>query len=84
MKSIVFAVAVVALTNAAAGLPAKAEIMCTEQGGCWETGKHIRLIHSRQETSVPSRDGKGTTRIIGIANDMPHQQHQRAAPVRRR
>ena len=46
MKSIVFAVAVVALTNAAAGLPAKAEIMCTEQGGCWETGKHIRLIHS--------------------------------------
>jgi hypothetical protein len=82
MKSIVFAVAVVALTNAAAGLPAKAEIMCTERGGCWETGKQIRLINSRQETSVPNRDGKGTQRIIGIANDMPHQ--QRAAPVRRR
>jgi hypothetical protein len=52
---------------------ANAEIMCTERGGCWETGKQIRLIHSRQETSVPSRDGKGSTRIIGIADDMPHQ-----------
>jgi hypothetical protein len=52
---------------------ANAEIMCTERGGCWETGKQIRLIHSRQETSVPSRDGKARTRIIGIADDMPHQ-----------
>jgi hypothetical protein len=53
---------------------AQAEIMCTERGGCWETGKAIRLINNRQETSVPSRNGKGTMRIIGIANDMPHQQ----------
>jgi hypothetical protein len=56
---------------------AQAEIMCTETGGCWETGKHIRLIHSRQETSVPSRDGKGRTRIIGIANDTPGQNFSR-------
>ena len=56
-----------------AATAAQAEIMCTETGGCWETGKQIRLVHSRQETNVPSRDGKGRTRIIGIANDMPHQ-----------
>jgi hypothetical protein len=36
------------------GTTAQAEIMCTERGGCWETGKQIRLIQSRQETSVPS------------------------------
>ena len=65
------------------GTTAQAEIMCTERGGCWETGKQIRLIQSRQETSVPSRDGKGTTRIIGIADDMPGQTY-RPAPVRRR
>ena len=53
---------------------ANAEIMCTERGGCWETGKAIRLINNRQETSVPNRNGKGPMRIIGIANDMPHQQ----------
>jgi hypothetical protein len=60
---------------------AQAEIMCTDLGGCWETGKTIRLVNSRQETSVPSRSGKGTTRIMGIANDMPHQ-HQRNPPRR--
>jgi hypothetical protein len=53
---------------------AQAEIICTERGGCWETGKAIRLINNRQETSVPNRNGKGTMRIIGIANDMPQQQ----------
>ena len=66
------------------GTTAQAEVMCTERGGCWETGKRIRLIHSRQETSVPSRDGKGTTRITGIANDIPGQTYGPASPVRRR
>ena len=63
-----------ALTVFGFGISAKAEIMCTELGGCWETGKQIRLVNSRQETSVPNRDGKGTQRIIGVANDVPHQQ----------
>ena len=54
---------------------APAEIMCSERGGCWETGKQIRLLAGPRgtEPSVPSRDGKGRTKIIGIANDMPHQ-----------
>ena len=68
MRSVLTAVAILIATTTA-----HAEIMCTETGGCWETGKQIRLVHSRQETNVPSRDGKGRTRIIGIANDMPHQ-----------
>jgi hypothetical protein len=70
MKSLLIVAATLAACTAA-----KAEIMCSERGGCWETGKQIRLIHSRQETAVPSRDGKGTTRIIGIANDIPGQQY---------
>jgi hypothetical protein len=65
-------------------ISASAEIMCTERGGCWETGRQIRLIHSRQEISVPSRDGKGTTRIIGIANDIPGQRLQQTTAPRRR
>ena len=69
MRSVLIATAIIMI----AATTAHAEIMCTETGGCWETGAHIRLVHSRQETSVPSRDGKGRTRIIGIANDMPHQ-----------
>jgi hypothetical protein len=73
MRSVLTAVAIMTIAT----MTAHAEIMCTERGGCWETGKHIRLIHSRQETSVPSRDGKGQTRIIGIANDMPHQNFSR-------
>src|SRR5262249_17811901 len=63
---------------------ANAEIMCSEHAGCWETGKQIRLVHSRQETSVPSRDGKARTRIIGIADDMPHQTFPPTQAVRRR
>jgi hypothetical protein len=68
MKYVLATIALVGMT-----FVAQAEIMCTERGGCWETGKPIRLINNRQETSVPSRNGKGNMRIIGIANDMPHQ-----------
>jgi hypothetical protein len=73
MRSVLTAVAILTLAT----MTAHAEIMCTDRGGCWETGKSIRLIHSRQETSVPSRDGKGRTRIIGIANDVPQQNFSR-------
>ena len=56
MKSIVFAaVAAVALTSNAV----QAEIICTEQGGCWETGKKIRLPSSPYrgvDTTVTSRE----------------------------
>jgi hypothetical protein len=76
MTYLLATIALVGMTGAA-----QAEIMCTERGGCWETGKAIRLINNRQETSVPSRNGKGTMRIIGIANDMPHQ-HQGNRPRR--
>jgi hypothetical protein len=76
MKTLLAVMALVAMASSA-----NAEIMCTERGGCWETGKSIRLINSRQETSVPNRDGKGTMRIIGIANDIPNQ--RAAAPPAR-
>ena len=56
MKSIVFvAVAAVALISSAA----QAEIICTERGGCWETGKQIRLPSSPYrgvDTTVTSRE----------------------------
>ena len=56
MKSIVFvAVAAVALISSAA----QAEIICTEWGGCWETGKQIRLPSSPYrgvDTTVTSRE----------------------------
>jgi len=57
MRYVVATIALVGMTYAA-----QAEIMCTERGGCWETGKAIRLINNRQETSVPNRNGKGTMR----------------------
>ena len=71
MRSVLTAVAIMTIAT----MTAHAEIMCTERGGCWETGKQIRLLAGPRgtEPSVPSRDGKGRTKIIGIANDMPHQ-----------
>jgi hypothetical protein len=62
---------------------AQAEIWCEENRGCLETGKQIRLVHQRNETSVVSRDGKGRINMRGtsVVNDTPHQT---AAPVRRR
>jgi len=77
MKLLLTAAVAVLISTAA-----QAEIMCTDQGGCWETGMQIRLVHNRTETSVPSRDGKGRTRLIAVANDTPHQTFR--SPQRRR
>ena len=59
------------------GTTAQAEIMCTERGGCWETGKQIRLLPNLRGvgTTISSRDGKGavSTQNMPIANDVPHQ-----------
>jgi hypothetical protein len=56
---------------------ASAEIMCTERGGCWETGKRIRLLNNLRgvDQTLPSRDGNGRVDVRGIpiANDHPHQ-----------
>jgi hypothetical protein len=68
---------------------AQAEIMCTDNGGCWETGKRIRLLASPYrgvDTTLPSRDGNGRVDVRGIpiANDYPYQHgpHFIARPVR--
>jgi hypothetical protein len=66
---------------------ASAEIMCTETGGCWETGKRIRLLNSAYrgvDTTLAKRDGTGRQDIRGIpiANDTPHQTY--SPPQRRR
>ena len=65
---------------------AQAEIMCTETGGCWETGKRIRLLNSGYrgvDTTLTKRDGTGRQDVRGIpiANDTPHQT---SSPQRRR
>ena len=56
---------------------ANAEIMCTERGGCWETGKRIRLLNGPRGTDQTLSDRNGTGRVdvrgIPIANDHPHQ-----------
>jgi hypothetical protein len=55
MKSIAFA-AIALLTSA---VSAHAEIMCTQHGGCQETGRRIISGDSGGVTSQPShRDGK--------------------------
>jgi hypothetical protein len=57
MTKLLFVSAAIAL--AAIGGAARAEIMCTERQGCWETGKRIRLMNQRNDTQVMRRDGKG-------------------------
>jgi hypothetical protein len=76
MKSIVFAaVAAVALISSAA----RAEIICTERGGCWETGKQIRLPSSPYrgvDTTVTSRENSNVRQDatkFKYLNDTPHQ-----------
>jgi hypothetical protein len=77
--------AIAALTAFTVG--ANAEIMCTEQAGCWETGKRIRLLASPYrgvDSTLPSRDNSNArqnVRGIPIANDTPHQTY---SPQRRR
>jgi hypothetical protein len=60
-----------------APLPVRAEIMCTDLGGCWETGKHIRLLNGPRgtDTTLINRNGSGRVDVRGIpiGNDMPHQ-----------
>jgi hypothetical protein len=65
---------------------AGAEIMCTETGGCWETGRHIRLSNGPRgaDTTLIKRDGTGRqdVRAYPIVNDTPHQTY--SPPQRRR
>jgi hypothetical protein len=60
---------------------ASAEIMCTHNGGCWETGKQIRLLSNLRgvDQTLPSRDGKGRVDVRGIpiADDYPYQKGPR-------
>ena len=76
MKPIVsIAVAAVALTSSAA----HTEIICTERGGCWETGKKIRLPSSPYrgvDTAVTSRENPNLRQDATkykYLNDTPHQ-----------
>jgi len=79
-----FVLAIAALT--AFTVSASAEIMCTERGGCWETGKQIRLLNNLRgvDQTLPSRDGNGRVRVQGIpiANDYPHQRGPHYVPQR--
>ena len=81
-----YAIAIAALLTMIVG--ANAEIMCTERGGCWETGKRIRLLNNLRgvDQTLPSRDGNGRVDVRGIpvANDYPHQKgpHYIAKKVR--
>jgi hypothetical protein len=81
MRSLLAIAALLAFTAGAS-----AEIMCTETGGCWETGKRIRLLNSAYrgvDATLPKRDGTGRQDVRGIpiANDTPHQT---SSPQRRR
>jgi hypothetical protein len=74
-KQMKYVIAIAALLTMIVG--ANAEIMCTERGGCWETGKRIRLLNNLRgvEQTLPSRDGNGRVDVRGIpiADDVPHQ-----------
>ena len=79
MKSILFAAAAaVALTSSAA----QAEIICTERGGCWETGKKIRLpssLYRGVDTTVTSRENPNVRQDstkYKYLNDTPHGRPQ--------
>jgi hypothetical protein len=66
---------------------ARAEIMCTEQGGCWETGMRIRLGNPYRgvDTTVTSRENpnvKIDARNFSYVNDAPHQTRVPVRPVR--
>jgi hypothetical protein len=56
---------------------ANAEIICTVHGGCWETGKRIRLPSSPYrgvDTSVTSRENQNVrqdARGFRYLNDIP-------------
>jgi hypothetical protein len=55
MKSMMLATAAVLITATA-----QAEIVCTERGGCWETGGRVRLPPSPYRgafNAMPSRTG---------------------------
>jgi hypothetical protein len=82
MKMLMTTTAFLAIASASAS----AEIMCTERGGCWETGRQIRLLPNDRGvgTTIPSRDGKGTvsTQNMPIANDVPHQFFPQRSKVR--
>jgi hypothetical protein len=71
MKTLLATAAIVAALITSAG----AEITCSRIG-CWETGVKIRLVSNRQETTVTSRDGKGTVTLINrglYVSDTPGQ-----------
>jgi hypothetical protein len=65
---------------------ANAEIMCTDRGGCWETGKQIRLLNNLRgiDQTLASRDGNGRVNVQGIpiANDYSHQRGPHYVPKR--
>jgi hypothetical protein len=58
---------------------ANAEIICTDHGGCWETGRIIRLPSSPYrgvDTTVTSRENPNVrqdARGYRYLNDTPHQ-----------
>jgi hypothetical protein len=79
---LIFAIAALVAFTASAS----AEIMCTEHGGCWETGRRIRLLNNLRgiDTTLVKRDGTGRQDVRGIpiVDDIPHQTY--SPPQRRR
>jgi hypothetical protein len=77
-----YVMAIAALLTMIVG--ANAEIMCTHTGGCWETGKQIRLLSNLRgvDQTLPSRDGKGRVDVRGIpiADDYAHQKGPHFVP----